>query len=139
MPISNRLDSCTLYSYYDYMKYKIVGVGNAILGIVEIYLGVGIQFIVVPRMLEVYEEFQLGQETINQATRNSFIYFLLFVFLGAVNILLAMKLFDKKRRETYFNWALGVLIGTIVIGGILAQLSAISSVQVLYSLTEQLK
>lgn len=114
------------------MENKIVGSINLLLGIFYITLGVIIHFFVLPKISEIYSQFEVQLTTLQSLSRMGFLA--LFIVAGLINLYFGIRLFsnNKKSKEKDLVYGIIAMIGGFMIIGI----SVFSIVMPIYSLTE---
>lgn len=119
------------------MKYKIVGIANYIIGGLQVFVSLALIFLVIPRIQSLYQEMTLEIEfsyikTYLPPTIN--------LGIGVLGIFLGYKLFSSKNKqlEKYFTISIIYLVVTFITAGVLTQLSVLTSIIPIYSLTSSL-
>jgi hypothetical protein len=115
-------------------KYKIVGILNISLGVLETIYAAFALIITLPKLNELY--FELGAKRPSYTSTYLILGFILII--GLVNLFLGLKLFTKsEKREAYFIYALISLIASFFLGGIFSGIFTLSIIVPIYSLISQ--
>ena len=108
------------------LKYKIVGFANYLIGGLQIFVALVLIFIVIPRMLSLYQDF--GTEvTFTKSYLSPIINFV----IGSFGVFLGHKMFSSNGKilEKYFTISIIYLVETFITAGIITQLSVLSIIQ----------
>jgi hypothetical protein len=120
------------------MKYKIVGTANYIIGGFQTFVSLVLIFLVIPRIQSLYQDMALEIEF---SYIKTYLPPILNLGIGVLGIFLGHKLFSSKNKqlEKYFTISIIYLVITFITTGVLAQLSVLTSLIPIYSLTSSLK
>lgn len=119
------------------MKYKIVGIANYIIGGVQTFVSLTLLFFVIPRIQNLFQEMTLNTEF---SYIKTYLPPVLNLCIGIFGLFLGHKLFSTKDKqlEKYFTISIIYLVITFITAGILTQLSVLTALIPIYSLTTSL-
>ena len=119
------------------MKYKILTAANFLIGGVQLIVSFTTIFIVIPKMLTLYSEFDAANINLLNAYKSP----ILGALAGIVNIFLGLAVSRSKgeSKEKYFTISVIYLVFSLIIAGVLIQLSVLSVTEPLYSLSNGLQ
>lgn len=111
-------------------KYKIVGVINFFFGFFEvIYPLIGILF-TIPRLTELYSEFQ----TKGPNLLPTYMILYIVILMGIGNFFLGFKLFSKsENKDKYFKYAIILIVASFLLGGLFTQITSLSVLIPIYN------
>lgn len=118
------------------MKYKIAALANLTIGSMQILVALNLIFIVIPRMMELYEQFN----TVFSMT-SSYLAPTLNVLLGIINIFIGYKILitKDKLKEKYFTVSIAILAITFIIAGAAATLSVLTIINPIYNMASSIQ
>jgi len=114
-------------------KYKIIGIITLFLGLIQLILVLSFLIFTVPRLIEIYRQFESQPNLTTVYTISALI-----LTASFINLFLGVKNFqENKEKERYFNYSLISVIVTFFLGGILVSMLNLSALLPLYNLTSR--
>lgn len=115
-------------------KYKIVGILNLFLGILETIYPLFAFMFTIPRLTELYSEF--GAE--GPSFGITYLTLSIIILMGIGNLFFGIKLFSKtENKDKYFKYALILVIASFLLGGVFTSFASLSVIMPIYNLTSQ--
>jgi len=117
-------------------KYKVVGVLDFLLGIPILLLSVSFSIFVIPKLSQLYLEFNTNN---SGNIIFSYIIVLFLLIIAVANIFLGIKGFSNtSKKEIYFKYGLIMAVVTFILSGLLVGLMTLSVILPIYNLTSSL-
>ncbi|OGG01704.1 hypothetical protein A2W14_03755 [Candidatus Gottesmanbacteria bacterium RBG_16_37_8] len=115
-------------------KYKIIGAVNFFLGIFEIVYPLIVILFTIPRLTELYAEFQAKGPNLIP----TYIILSIVMLMGVGNFILGVKLFSKsENKEKFFKIAIILIIASFLLGGVITKIASLSVIMPIYNLTSE--
>lgn len=118
------------------MKYKLIAILNLLLGLIELFVGLSFTFVVIPRMMVLYENMNVIISPW-QKYRSSIIA----IISSTLSIFLAFKILKTKgkNKEKYFLAGVIYLAVTFFLAAVNTWLTSLSIIGPIYNLSSQLQ
>lgn len=115
-------------------KYKIVGVVNFFFGFFEVVYPLIVILFTIPRLTELYSEFQTKGPNLIPI----YIILSIVILIGIGNFFLGVKLFSiSENKDKYFKYAIILIVINFLLGGIFTQIVSLSVLMPIYNLTSE--
>lgn len=115
-------------------KYKIVGILNLFLGVLEVVYPLFALIFTLPKLTRLYSDFGAEMPSFTP----TYLILGIVVLIGVGNLFFGFNLISKSgKKDKYFKYALILVIASLLLGGVFYSITSLSVILPIYNLTSQ--